>query len=297
MQLISSSSSSSFLVQNQPSKVQKLRMPKAEKNPLQEKSQPPSASPGDLKSSKQFTAGDFEVSDWVLKKGTTVQKGGGPNQDLAPPKKDNIKVSFQFDSTSITKYDIFKVFKEFGPIIRCFVKNKESKKSYKKGFVKFRKAEIALKVLQFKTLDVGGFQVFIFPHAKGAQGKGTAVFPFPETKTLNPHPLGSLDRGGALAPSPPVFHHDVPQNSSLPNVRASPLNVMTVPSYLLEWKIEEERDDNTARRKERLLKVVDIRHRNNDNLRLNQRRTRKRNFMATKSIGGSIVGLNILPQF
>lgn len=75
-------------------------------------------------------------------------------------------MSFYVNSTSITKYDVFQKFKTFGPLIRCFVKNKENNNPYKKGFVKFRKVENALKLLKLKTLPVKDSYIYILPNPK-----------------------------------------------------------------------------------------------------------------------------------
>lgn len=64
-----------------------------------------------------------------------------PETQMFEQKSDIIpsKLKFTYSEATLTKYEIFHEFKKYGPINRCFIKNRDSDKKLKIGYVKFRR--------------------------------------------------------------------------------------------------------------------------------------------------------------
>lgn len=253
-------------------KVPESQSPEAQETSLTLKIRNTSDLKGVEKDSQIFTTGDSKMSENSKQQLQRQSKSQVAEKTSKTP--ENFKVCFTFDEPSLTKYDVFQAFKAHGPLIRCFIKNKDSKNPAKKGFVKFRKVADGMKVQNMDRVYAKGFLVKITPNPelcanleqgslniKGGKGDNMSGPQAP------PKDLPSSSTKELSTPSPCLTPKvEILSSSSRPESRGQ------VPQILLEWNLEMETQQNRVLKNERLFKVVEIRHKNINNLCLNVKR-------------------------
>lgn len=177
----------------------------------------------------------------------------------------NYKVFFHFNSPSISKYDVFQTFKTFGPLIRCYVKDKESKNPNKTGFIKFRNVSNALRVFKLGKISVKDSFIMILPNPK-VNPRLLKLFSPEEVKEEEKESSNfpCVEKGSKVSTD---SEENEIQKQYFTSEKASRAYI---PRKLLVWDLESE-NQGTSLKNERLIKIVAIRHRHIDNLRLNYR--------------------------
>lgn len=164
------------------------------------------------------------------------------------------KIAFRYQEPHLSKKEVFKAFKKFGPLIRCFIKNKDTKNPEKRGYVKYRKPLDAEKVIKFNFIKQNGFKIIIDPF----KALPSEIEP---SSSYHSRKLCSV-----FNKRPKIPPKDIPQylkpNYQLPSPSQSMTilkNSWKILESLQHWIVQQEQD-LSGLNNERMIQIVDIKH-------------------------------------